>query len=515
MTVNVMKGTLKHVFEEVLICLKDVNKKSRDGAISILRLLIRTLQPGDMMAELSKALHEGTSSSIKSSATTGLCILIMTHRTSEVVLDRAVELLPSVGELLVDDCPHQKKAVLSFLRVFVSVQPPAVLDSLLPQIVTAFTQSLGTHKAKFSSRCRAIMRKLVQRIDEEALRTVVSPTDLPLLDYVCKYARRAQRKREIKDKQSRLDRMLGSDSDDDSDDGDDDEDRIDVDKGADDIDPDSALMKVSAAFQAPLNVEASTDYRLGSRPKAKRAGQSADIDRVWLPSSLEDLMEDQPSLNSRGAAVGMVGRKSIISTKSSVGAEVESPTHVIGKRSRGDYQASASRSSGSGSSNSNSRRDEDNDDTYQVIVTADGKVVVKEVEVESSTLEANDSSKQPLKQQQGDGRPSNSKNDKLQQSKRRKLHLNEPGVEYRSKKSGGDVWRKGMLEPHAYIPLDPRLLSKKHHREAVSHFGVVVKSKDGKKKREANRREDAKKKKNQHHHNNSSSRVGTAKMRHG
>jgi hypothetical protein len=31
-----------------------------------------------------------------------------------------------------------------------------------------------------------------------------------------------------------------------------------------------------------------------------------------------------------------------------------------------------------------------------------------------------------------------------------------------------------MLEPHAFIPLDPRMLSKKHHNEAVSHFGAVV-----------------------------------------
>ena len=33
-----------------------------------------------------------------------------------------------------------------------------------------------------------------------------------------------------------------------------------------------------------------------------------------------------------------------------------------------------------------------------------------------------------------------------------------------------------MLEPHAYIPLDARLLNKKNHKEAVAHFGVVVKS---------------------------------------
>lgn len=38
------------------------------------------------------------------------------------------------------------------------------------------------------------------------------------------------------------------------------------------------------------------------------------------------------------------------------------------------------------------------------------------------------------------------------------------------------MWKRGMLEPHAYIPLDPRLLHKKNHKEAVAHFGVIIKS---------------------------------------
>ena len=522
MTADVMEGTLGHVFEEVLVCLKDVNKKSRDGAMSILKLFIHTLQPGDMMTELSKVLHlEGASSSLKSSAATGLCILIMTHRTSEVVLVRSVELLPSVGELLVDDCPHQTKAALSYIRVFVSVQPPVVVDRLLPEIVAAFTQSLGTHKAKFSSRCRAIMRKLVQRVDEEALRSVVPSADLPLLDYVCKYARRAQRKKEIKEKQNRVDRMLGSDSDDDDSDDDEDEDGFNDDEG-EGFDPDSTLMQVSAALQSSSSSSSSresyVDYRLGSRPKAKRAGESTDSGRVWFPSSLQDLMEDQPSQNNRGGTAD-ADRKST----SRGGAVVESNhhhhhhNHLIGKRSRGDYQNSASSSNGDrgldgssrSSSSSNKKREDEDDDPYQVIVTADGKVVVKEVEVESPSLVPNDPSKL-VKQ----GEDSHLKSDKQKQqqqqqqlSKRRKLNLHEPGIEYRSKKSGGDIWKKGMLEPHAFIPLDPRLLSKKHHREAVSHFGVVVKSKDGKKKRADNRREVAKKKSN--------SRAGAAaKKRH-
>jgi ribosomal RNA-processing protein 12 len=61
--------------------------------------------------------------------------------------------------------------------------------------------------------------------------------------------------------------------------------------------------------------------------------------------------------------------------------------------------------------------------------------------------------------------------------KRKLLNLKEPGAEYRAKKAGGDVWKKGVpLQPHAYIPLDPRLLSKKHHDQAVQHFAVVVDS---------------------------------------
>lgn len=61
----------------------------------------------------------------------------------------------------------------------------------------------------------------------------------------------------------------------------------------------------------------------------------------------------------------------------------------------------------------------------------------------------------------------------IQQRKR----LREPGEEYKSKKAGGDVWRKGMLQPHAYIPLDPRLLTNKKRREALSTFGAVVSKK--------------------------------------
>eukprot|EP00611_Tribonema_gayanum_P032666 TRINITY_DN986_c0_g1_i1.p2 TRINITY_DN986_c0_g1~~TRINITY_DN986_c0_g1_i1.p2 ORF type:complete len:220 (+),score=84.40 TRINITY_DN986_c0_g1_i1:32-661(+) len=55
-----------------------------------------------------------------------------------------------------------------------------------------------------------------------------------------------------------------------------------------------------------------------------------------------------------------------------------------------------------------------------------------------------------------------------------------PGAEFKSKKAGGDVRRKGQkLEPYAYIPLDPKALlasKKKSHAKSavVQEYGAVV-----------------------------------------
>lgn len=64
------------------------------------------------------------------------------------------------------------------------------------------------------------------------------------------------------------------------------------------------------------------------------------------------------------------------------------------------------------------------------------------------------------------------------------------GAEFRSKKAGGDVKRKGAtLEPYAYIPLDGRTLTgKKAGDTALKQYGAVVGSVRGAKKGHLQRR---------------------------
>jgi len=50
------------------------------------------------------------------------------------------------------------------------------------------------------------------------------------------------------------------------------------------------------------------------------------------------------------------------------------------------------------------------------------------------------------------------------------------GSEYKSKKAGGDMKRRGKPDPYAYIPLDRRALNKRKAKKMAGQFNAVVRS---------------------------------------
>lgn len=60
------------------------------------------------------------------------------------------------------------------------------------------------------------------------------------------------------------------------------------------------------------------------------------------------------------------------------------------------------------------------------------------------------------------------------QTPKRKRGDDDAGKEYRAKKAGGDMKKKGKLEPYAYIPLDPKLMAKRNKRNAVDRYSNNV-----------------------------------------
>lgn len=427
-------------FGETLICQKDANQKTRDTAKNILSSLVLHLGLEASLTRLAAALVAETAV-MRSAAVLGLCVAFVQHRNTAGITQHFPALLGTACLLLQEESAEVSRAVLTFVKVCCAVVPTDSLRDQLPRVISSFCHELGSLKAKFATRCKGLMRKLLQRFGEGHVRPLVPQEDLPLLEYLLRQDRRRERRQGDK-----KENLLESDDEADEDEGD----------NVGDND-----MEVAEGTSGKRYSSVQLDHRIESRPKAKRSASAVD-DR--LPSSLTDLLEDQ------GRATGVIS-----GAKATAGAAASVDRRRSRKRGREDENSEPM-----SSSSKDKDVDEDEDEKYRVVME-DGVVVVKSREdegdggggsnkrgklgaaVRASTLE-----------EEQDGSTATA-TDKTGANKKKRTPA--PGEEYKSKKSGGDVWRKGKLEPHAYIPLDARLLAGRNSREAMSTFGGVVNTK--------------------------------------
>eukprot|EP00981_Chlorochromonas_danica_P003542 scaffold659_cov192-Ochromonas_danica.AAC.55 len=494
---------LKMTLREALICQKDANKKCREGAVAILKIFSTQL-PAILVFKAFAEVVAEESTLLTASALNALSLLLLeqnklyyiaaklgnnnnnnnkdkkkrSHSMVEPEDDEeededddsegdeddddsvkvpsafsladydefqrmAAAMLPSISLLLSQDSAEQTKACLGYLKVVATVLLNDLLKPVAPQIVHSTCLEVGAHlKEKFATRVRAIIRKLHRKLDDEdSLRAMLPPSDLPLLEYIARQNRKDLKKKLLRQaevaKRSQYDRMLGSDSDDDSDD---------ENGGGDDEEKDH-------------NDE---DYRLVSGRKFKAIRAQGTGFASLLPSVLDSLLQGEDlsaGVNNQGQPVDL-----------RMSASKPTSHHSHGKVTNAKRGKDAlDEIDGPLAANA---ADQDEEEAFQVVVSQDGKVVIKQKEVKKKVVAEEDQATPAPAPADGTTQYRERAN-----KKRKVLNLKEPGAEYRAKNAGGDVWKKGTpLQPHAYIPLDPRLLSKKHHDQAVKHFAVVVDS---------------------------------------
>jgi ribosomal RNA-processing protein 12 len=448
------KLAVREVFRKVLTCLKDSNRRTREEATSLLRIIIHLDEDQngqsqqqdkdtmdeeeanqsatrDIFMQLVEAVHEETSLS-RSAGVIGMCMLMLEKRDDPELMQLAVDFLPSITSLLEGTpCSEQSRAVLSYVRVCAAVLPKDLLSIALPQLIHSFTDGLRDEKSKYLSRGRAIMRKLVHRVNEEELRQHIPASDLPLLLYVQRINRRNAKHKNEKQKE-RLQRMLGSDSDDDSDD----------DNGHDSDDD-----------------EMEENPRLTSRPKAQRADEMMKT----FTTSADDLLDE-----GFGSRV-LIRPSKPMNQPSKPAKQAKAASVVLKDPSAGERNSFYHRYNVMTMDLVHYVDLDESDEEFAVTISSDGKVIVKERE-ETAPPDRVD--------YEGQGKDKAKKSvPAATKATTQRKRTREPGEEYKSKKAGGDVWKKGMLQPHAYIPLDPRLLTYKKRREALTTFGAVVSKK--------------------------------------
>ena len=329
------------------------------------------------------------------------------------------------------DTKITKNNVLS-ITIFIIIIIIIIIFSFSFRITLfAYTLIIGPLKQKFSSIIRAILRKLIKRVPDgepyEEVKSMIPEEDMALLEYIERHGRRAMR-RKI-DSLSQAERLLGSDSEDESDDE-----------------------EVESGYGVDGKFGVLEDYRLGARPRAVRTAVSITGGGNIETESVEDALPER--------------RRRVRVKRNIEGRSVAKDLQEIEKQDKEDedYEVSIS-------------------ETGQVVLTKKSEVGIMPQNLASAVNTLGSAEGVDAGAANRGGSTSKTKAEKQNGTKRGRTR--DIGEEYRSKRAGGDVWRSGTLQPHAYVSLDPRLLSKKNTDQAVSQFATVIKAgASGKQKRE-------------------------------
>ena len=381
-----------------------------------------------------------------------------------------------------------------------NVLPIDLLTNICPTLIATFTNEVGFLKTKFQLRIRAVLRKLIKRIGPEIVKEYIPDTFVPLYEYILRQSRRAYNKKNphLLIKKSLLEKMLGSDDEADDDDDDnnyDDVGSIDIKSKTSKISKMSKISKFSHKSSKSTNQinkkynNQDDENEINHRLKRVKAKRPSDY-KSTLPTSLADLVNENNNDTTHSHSCHSGHSNSSHNKNSSkkrsydnLNDEVDNDDEDDDNNTRNNNNVTNA-SHNSHNSNTAARKvDDSTTDTEKYIVSINeetGKVVIKErptqkmhqiTTVDNSnetTMDPTTTQDKSLKNNQHalssesyHANLSFKNKQKLdrQMNKKQRITKN-PGEEYRSKKAGGDVWKKGMLQPHAYIPLDPKLFSK-------------------------------------------------------
>ena len=417
---------------EVLLCLKDSNSKTREAAYQLL------LKMGTMKDNMTEYFHivmaalGAQTPHMRSAAVMAMSRLVFEYARNDPIVHALLpSLLQTILVLFAENSREVIKSVVGFVRVSVAAMTPAQLEPNLPDLLNGL---LKYHKGKdrFRAKIKIILKKLVRVYGYDKLMPMVPASDTRLLTHMRKLSDRVERRKadqkvDNKAENAEFEDMMESDEDD-SDDG-------------------RTLMTGATGFTKMTG-------------RTGKSVRTAAIER-----------SEKRSLAASSVATTRTGGKQPgPRLKKDDGEVLDMLDPSMTKSVRFAEEMDDSSDSDGGAM--------EFDDHGRLVVPDDFAESASFGKSNKVTFDDNSH-----EVQNGGKRRKLSKFDsaKVAREEKKKDNTNKKktvqplGAAYKSKKSGGDVMKKGQkFEPYAYMPLDGKSYTKKNRRGAVEKMATIV-----------------------------------------
>lgn len=406
---------------EIMLCTKEANGKAREAAFELLvamAQLVKAQHPQNGLQEFVQMLLGGLAARtphMRSAAVVCLSRVVFEFgREDDSVAAMMPPLLKTVLMLLHEKAREVIKSVVGFMKLGIAILTKDQLEPFLPDIINGLLIWIGESKHRFRAKTRIVLMKLCRKYGYDKVASLVPVEDRALIKHIKKTKEREDKKKEAERAERHSRKKSGHAST-----------TTNADSfeqfmaDSEDEDDEEDAEDENAAFKAALRRKRDLVTKKSARKSAQRIHEVGDDDIV-------DFLD-------ANAAV----------------------TNVRVAKRGGD---------------------DSDDDMDELPVAKDGRFIIQDDAMgdgsdESEDEEAikNDVAAQLERMGLSKG---SGKADKGAGRKRGRDDEGEGGAgkEFRAKKAGGDVKKKGKFEPYAYIPLDPKLMAKRNKRNAVNKY---------------------------------------------
>ncbi|RZF45774.1 hypothetical protein LSTR_LSTR014526 [Laodelphax striatellus] len=448
---------------EAVVCCLDINSSCRSTAYDVINQMAdRSLQAGTFEKYLETVLA-GLASSPRVISATLLALASITYHCKQAIADDVLNcVLNNVLLLVCSSTREIVRSALSYVKLYTTSFGQQAIAAHVAPVVKALANMTDDCKRHFRLKTRDILSRLVRWYGADSIMSLIPASDAVMMARV-----RNLRKLESRKKKSRQQELLEEDG---------------GKHKADDLEffvnkKPKSIDEILAESES----DDDDDFDDAATRKQNRAAAAAaakKAPKAWIQESADSFMDFTSSDANRkittakpaaDAPAAMMASKVKKGVDKNRGFKTAPDGRLIIKGDEEDDEGGAERR----------RRftipamDSDDDDS-----DGDAKSMLsvgKSSRKRKMSGSTDGGGVPPLKYQaQGSGihRPIRAADE--QQPKRSKQKSKEAGAEYRSKKAKGDVKRKGLPDPYAYLPLQRSALNRRKKMKAAGQFRSIV-----------------------------------------
>ncbi|XP_011633501.1 RRP12-like protein isoform X1 [Pogonomyrmex barbatus] len=444
-----LEGTkfLEAIVPEAVLCVKDINERCRDAAYQLLNVIAeRFLDNPERLKDYADMLMIGLGGEQAYVSASLLALASITyHHNDSLGTEIVGEILEHACTILTSPTREIVESALSYVKVYITVTPSAMIAPALPRIVDALSRMSEDCKRHFRQKVRDIFTKLIRKYGIGLISSMIPASDTILhkrLKNINKVMDMKRKRREL-ERAKRLE--MSSDED------------FDAKRKPKSIE--EILADSDEEFQVTENEEAKRNKRKPSRK-----------DLAWIQESednIVDLADPVAAKNITTTQPGVSNPKIPEKKVKDYGFKTTPDGRLI---IRDDNDKDSDAGEGNKKKRKASFLRSDSEDDYED--QDDVSVVTAKSIGNKRKRNENMSDMMSLKSQSTSKyRVGGSGIHRL--LKARKVDY-EPGSEYRATKARGDIKRKGRPDPYAYVPLTRSMLNKRKRKKNAGKFQSIV-----------------------------------------